>query len=167
MFRRLKVIAMTIALLLCVSACGTTPQKEDARELQAFAGYEQISSYPNIFFETQEVGTDLEEIYPGWSYVYYNVQNKEIYFIDPLNCKAAILCKMYEPDGSLKIYNPNHEYSPLVVVNEDNASMNDDGAIYLYDPENYVMYSYTMDECGEVIRLLDTPKLFSPEGDEA
>ena len=97
---------------------------------------------------------------------FYDVETKVMYTCIGGKDQTTVT-PLYEPDGSLKLYDPNHEYKQLCVIDEDSASIDNDGVIYLYDPDNFVMYSYKCGENGEQVELYEMPQTYQPEEDEA
>ena len=123
-----KILAMIIALSLCISlcACSAEPpsyETDDQSLLDTFQVVVEgrVGSYAN---QTIMYDPDTKVMHSYFDGIY-----------------AGDVITLYNADGSFKLYSPDKEYTTFIVVVEGRVGSYADQTI-MYDPDTKVMYSY-------------------------
>ena len=148
-----KLLAMIIALALCVSlcACATQPQSSETDHQSKSGTFTVVAEGNTGKFSNQTIMYDPDTM------VMYT-------YLD--GSYAGTMSVLYNADGTLKLYSPNTEYVTFTVVAEGNTGKFSNQTI-MYDPDTMVMYTYLDGSYAGTMNVLynadGTLKLFFPE----
>ena len=149
-----NVLAIIIALTLCVSLCACT-----AEETSNMASDTQSKTGTFTVVQEGSAGQYVDQT------IMYDSDTMVMYiYLDGTH--SGTMSVLYNADGTLKLYSPNTKYETFTVVQEGSAGKYFDQTI-MYDSDTMVMYIYLDGTYSGTMSVLynadGTLKLYSPE----